>query len=327
MITVLSILILLNSCTMNQQNEISLPGKIAVSKSDRSVIIYDSNKVKVQFKLRDDEEVRYSGLRWMHLNDSFIGIEYLQTKDGPIYQGNVVRFDLKGKIIERIYESEEGELAANAYPTRDDKNLLITSERISNRQNNPLEGLSRKQSVLILDLKQKKVIKEIQNIGSSPSLQIEESPWMHEGNRFIYSLTSGRKIVSEGEVINPLDEGYAGVYIYDLTSDQKKLLITDAHFAIASPISNRIAYIKEGSIRVLDLDKNVEKIVYKFGVNDKVPNIHWTPDGKHIYFSYFHYHLGLSDLFTAGERLIEVNTGSEVLFTKIRNGFHPYTWR
>lgn len=326
MFTLLTVWILLISCTVNQEKEIPLPGKIAVSKPDGTFVIYDSSGIAQQFQLRDDK-ISYSGLRWMHSRNSFVGVEYLQTESGRTNQGNVVRFDTGGKIIERIYESERGELAGDTYLSWDDKKLLVTTEKIGNNKDNPLEGLARKQSVMILDLKQKKIIKEIQNIGSSPNLQIEESPWFPDGNRFVYSLTSGRRIINEGEVINPLDNGYAGVYVYDLIKDESKLLTAGAHFAVASPINNSIAYIKKNSIAVLDLNSNHEIIIYEFGEKDKITNIHWTPDGKYLYLAYFHYNLGLSDLFTTGEKLIEVSTGNEVLFNKIGHGFNPYTWK
>lgn len=311
---------------MNHERQISLPGRIAGLKLDRTFVIYDSGKIKTQFKLRDDE-ISYSGLKWMYHNDSFVGIEYLQTKSGLTNRGNVVRFDIEGKIIDRIYESEEGELAGDAYPSWDDKKLLITSEKIGDRKDNPLEGLSRKQSVVIFDLERRKVIQEIENIGLSPNLQIEESPWLLDGNSFVYSLTSGRSIVNDGEIINPLEDGYAGIYIYDLVSGEKKLLVLGGRFVIASPTSNQIAYIIGKSIKVMDLNSRSEKTVYEIGSEEKVSNIHWTPDGKCIYFPYFDYYMGLSDLFTSGEKLIDVNSGEEVQFKKLKHGFHPYTWR
>ncbi|MBI1767615.1 MAG: hypothetical protein HY015_11150 [Bacteroidetes bacterium] len=312
---------------MNQK-QILLPGKIAGLSSDQTCIIHDLGEIRSKFQLRNDKEFSYSGLRWMYNDDSFIGVEYLRTESGRIYKGNIVRFGINGEIIDRIYESEDGELAGDTYPSRNDKKLLVTTERIGDKKKNPLEGLSRKQSVMIMDLEHKKVIKKIENIGSSPSLQIEESPWLYNGDRFVYSITSGRKIVNEGEVINPVEEGYAGVYIYDLTTDQKKLLIPGGRFAIASPIDNRVAYIKNNkSINVLDLNNNLEETVYEIGSKEKVPNVHWTPDGKHIYLVYFDYYLGLSDLFTSGEKLIEVSTGTEIPFEKIGHGFTSYTWK
>jgi hypothetical protein len=104
-------------------------------------------------------------------------------------------------------------------------------------------------------------------------------------------------------------------------------LVPGGHFAVASPVRKEIAYMKDKSIRVLNLDNNNDKIIYEIGSKEKVPDIHWSPDGKYVYLAYFNYHFGLSDLFTSGEKLIEVSTGREMSFAKIGHGFHPYTWR
>ena len=118
----------------------------------------------------------------------------------------------------------------------------------------------------------------------------------------------------------------AGIYVYDLETDEHTLLVPDGRFAIASPNSNKIAFMKEKSIWVLNLDDSTEMMLYQFRPKEKVPNMHWTPDGKYIYVVSFNYY-GVSDLFTSGEKLIEVSTGREVSFKKISHGFNPYTWK
>jgi Tol biopolymer transport system component len=182
-------------------------------------------------------------------------------------------------------------------------------------------------SLEILDLDQKKVIIKIDSIGRSPNFWIEESPWLYEGYRFVYSIDGGTKLKLQDEekLINPV-ETKEGVYVFDVLSGERKLLVPNGRNAIASPASNKIAYEKENSIRVLDLNTNEEKVIYKHSSKEKLRGTHWTPDGKHIYFAYT-YNWGLSDLFHTGEKLIEISTGKEKPFKTMGLGFNSYTWK
>jgi len=313
------------SCFMSER-EIPLPGKIAVSSPEQVCSIFDnSDKRKVQFKLRDDNEISYGGLTWANQDDSFIGIEYLETATRGTSRGNVVRFDLSGNIIERIYESQEGEIAGSTYPSRNDKRLLFASQNKGDIKVNPLEGLSRMQSLVIMDLNQKKVVKRIENIGVAANFELRESPWLYDEDRFIYSISGENKIKIKGETINPVEEESAGVYVYDLTTDKKKLLIQGGRFGISSPTNFQLAFIKGQSVWMLDLKSNATKMIYEAGTKEKVSNIHWTPDGKCIYLVYFDYYV--SDFFTSGEKLIEVSSSKEVGFKKIGQGFGAYSWK
>lgn len=133
--------------------------------------------------------------------------------------------------------------------------------------------------------------------------------------------------MSEGNVINSVDEESEGVYVYDLTTDQIKLLVPGGRFAIASPIRDQIAYIKDNSIRVMDLSTNEERIIFRFDSKDKVIDIHWTPNGASIYVAYFHYYFGSYHLSSSREKLIEVSSKRELPFKKIGMGFGYYTWK
>ena len=319
----LSICLLIISCSMSEK-EIFLPGKITVSNSDRTCIIYDSNK-DVKFKLRDDKQFRYSGLKWMHKDDSFVGVEYLNTEKGLIYKGNLVRFDLTGKITERIYEAQDGELVGDTYLSRNDRRLMFILEIVGDIKINPLEGLNRQQSLVIMDFEQRKVFKRIENFGSSMSIDFEESPWLYDEDRLIYTVSSEKRIKVEGQDINSVAEGASGIYMYDLNTDQHKLLVPDGQFGICSPVNLQISYIKDKSVWVLDLKDNTTKMVYEAEEKQKVSNIHWTPDGKYIYLACFN-NPG-TDFFTTREKLIEVSTGEEIPFKKIGHGFIPYTWK
>jgi len=310
---------------MNRK-EIILPGKIAVeSSSDKMYFIYDSSfSSKSKFNVIYDKKIRYSGFSWMNTSNEFIGIESFHTDTSGTYKGNVVRFDLGGNIVERIYESAENEIAGGTYLSVNDKNLIFMTLKSNKRTENPLEGLTPMLSLVIMDFEKKQVIKKIDSIGRAPNFEMHESPWLFDESRFIYSISGENKIIVEGVNINPVEE-QAGIYIYDIVTDQKKLLVPNARFGVCSPVDLRIAYLKDQMIEVLNLKDNSTKMVYKTGSKEKISNIHWTPDGKYIYLVYFKNYS--SNYFDSGEKLIEVSTGKEIPFKKIGHGFHSYTWK
>ncbi|CAN5501121.1 hypothetical protein BH10BAC4_BH10BAC4_17170 [soil metagenome] len=318
----------IHSCNMINSGD-PLPGKIVVSNSQKHeyFIYVDSDIPKSSFKLRYDNEVSYSWVEWLNTKDAFVGTEGIPGLTGMEYRCNIVQFDLSGKITGRIYEAEKGELASPRNSSGDDKYLLFTIEREADPIKYPFEGLAAMVSLAVIDLEKKEVIAKMDSVGRFPNLEIEESPWLHEGYRFVYSIDGGTKLKLEGEekLINPV-ETTEGIYIFDVASGERKLLVPGGRSAIASPTNNEIAYEKDNSIRVLDLNTNKEKTIYKHGSKEKLRGKHWTPDGKYIYFAYT-YHWGVGDMFNTGEKLIEVSTGKEKPFKKIGHGFTSYTWK
>jgi Tol biopolymer transport system component len=320
--------LLIHSCNMTDTGN-TLPGKIVVSKlMERECVIYmDSDTPKSSFKLMKGNGVEYSGVDWLNTQDAFIGTEVLDRLNRNQHRSNIVRIDLSGKLIDRIYEAEKGELAWPEYSSWDDKYLIFTTHKNVDPTIYPFEGLTPMLSLAIMDIEQKKVITKIDSIGRSPNFLIEESPWLHSGYQFVYSIDGGTQLKVQGEekIINPVETS-EGVYLYDVVLGERKLLVPGGRSAIASPTSNQIAYEKDNSIRVLDLNTNQEKTIYKHSSKEKLRGKHWTPDGKCIYFAY-NYQWGIGDMFNTGEKLIEVSTGKEKPFKKIGHGFEPYTWK
>jgi len=76
----------------------------------------------------------------------------------------------------------------------------------------------------------------------------------------------------------------------------------------------------------MDLNTNIERILYRYTSKERLQSKHWTPNGQDIYFAYTYY-WGVGDLFNTGEKLIEAATGKEKSFKKIGHGFQPYTWK
>lgn len=307
-----------------------LPGKIVIANAqDHEYFLYvDSEIPRSSFKLKNDKEVEYSGADWLNTRDAFIGTEGITGVTRMEFRCNIVEFDMSGKIAGKIYEAEKGELAWPYYTSWDDKYLLFMIQREADPVKYPLEGLASMVSLAVMDLEQKKVVAKLDSVGRFPNLRIEESPWLHEGHQFVYSISGGTKLKVEGQqaLINPVEIS-EGVYLFDVLTGESKLLVADGRSAITSPTSNRIAYQKNNSIRVLDLDTSEEKIIYKHSPKEKLLNTHWTPDGKFIYFAYTSCS-GIADVLNCnGEKLIDASTGKEKRFKSIGHGFQSYTWK
>ena len=138
-------------------------------------------------------------------------------------------------------------------------------------------------------------------------------------------MSSDRQIAIGETEINPILGDATGIYIYDLATNERKLIIPEGRFGIPSPVNAEIGFIKDQSISVMDLKDSSVKSVYKVGLKDKIVNLHWTPDGKFIYIAYYIY----SDFskLEPEEKLIEIKTNKEAPFIKIGQGFKSYTWK
>jgi len=308
--------------------KIYLPGKIAVSPLGRNVyVVYNNSDLKsAEIKLKTDKQVWNDALMWLHKDDSFVGVEGFKKETGGTIKSNVVRFNLTGTIVDKIYDSRDGEIVGLAYPSRNDKYLLFTSERIGDPKVNPLEGLNAKQSFVILDFERKEVIKRLENIGSSLNIDLHESPWLYDEDSFIYTISNERKVSLEGTDINPIRDSSRGVYLYDLKTDAKKLLVPEARFGICSPVNGQIAYILDKSIWIQNINDGSKKSIYQAGSKEKITNLHWTPDGKYIYLAYYK-NPGSEWFSSSDEKLIEISSGKEISFNKIGQGFNAYTWK
>jgi len=308
------------------KTEITLPGKILTSNRQKHVYSYyeNSDSAKLFFKGRDS----YSVSTWLNTKDAFIGNECISGSTPVEFKENIVVFDLSGKIIDTLYEAQKGEIAWPWYSSRNDKYLIFTSERNLDPEIYPLEALSPMVSLVIMDLEQKKVVVKIDSFGRIPNLKIKESPWLKDGYRFVYSMDGATQFTlqSAKQPINPL-ETKGGVYIFDIQTGNRTLLIPGGFSAIASSNSNSIAYEKDNCIIVRDLNNNKEQTLYKYKSDEVILTKHWTPDGKSIYFSYIN-RSSISDVYNKyGEKLIEVSSGKELPFKSIGMKYRSYTWK
>lgn len=309
---------------IKNEQEITLPGKIAVTpRGEKTCFIFNnSDSITAQFNIRNEVLVEYSNFTWINGRDSFVGVEFIKTAETGINRGNIVCFDLSGNISSRIYESQDSEIAGGPYLSRSDRRLLFETVKKKDPKVNPFAGLSPEISIVVMDFKKKEIIKRVEKIGLGPSFVIVESPWLFDEDHFLYSISGDRKIIANGVRVNPKSEDDPGVYIYNILSGQKKLLIPDARFAICSPVDFRISYVKGPSIWIMDLKDSTEKILYKGDTKEYISDMHWTPDGKFIYIICY-----WKNREEFKEKLIEVSTNKEVPFKKIGHGFNSYTWK
>lgn len=321
----------MHSCTSANSRK-PLPGKIVVSnwpEKKEEYFIYDnSDQYNTTFKLGGNGEVDYGWLTWMNTRDAFVGTERIAGLNPMDLRVNIVQFDLKGQITDTVYEAEKGEAAAPRNLSWDDKYLLFTTEHKTNFNKYLTEGLAPRFTLSVMDMEQKKVVLILDSVEYSTILNIDESPWLYKGYQFVYSISSDEqfKLKNQKELNYP-EESPAGIYIFDILKRESKMLVAGGRSAIASPTSNQIAYKIDNSLRVLDLNTNQEKIIYKHSSKEILRGTHWTPDGKAIYFAYS-YNWGISDILKDnGEKLIEVGTGKEKSFKKIAHGFRPHTWK
>ncbi|HEY9047904.1 hypothetical protein [Ohtaekwangia sp.] len=116
------------------------------------------------------------GWDWLNTRDAFVGTEGIPGLTRMEYRCNIVQFDLSGKITDRIYEAEKGELAWPRNSSWDDKYLLFMIQREADPIKHPFEGLASMVSLAVMDLEQRKVVVNIDSVGRFPNLSIEESP-------------------------------------------------------------------------------------------------------------------------------------------------------
>jgi len=266
-------LLLTFSCDISDSDK-PLKGKIIVEPAqDSNCYIYGIQEYRndsfKSFKYRNDGELSYGFFRWLNTKDSFVGYEEVERHSNFFGHSNIALFDLSGKLVDYIYKAGNGEEAIPLYPSRDDKYFLFTTQLKEDK----IPVLS----LLIMNLEKREIVQRIDNIGREFDFNVHESPWLHGGYRFVYSIGELR----EADTISP------GVYAYDIISRERKMLIPGGHNAIVSPTSNEIAFEKDNSIKVFNLKTNEEKTLHNFCSSESLFNMHWTPDGEDTVRTFF----------------------------------------
>lgn len=308
-----------NKKTNPEKKAATLPGKLVISNNDTCYIYDNADTVTHKFGIRNDSLIMYYSLQWMNTKDSFIAIEYYKSKTEYVTQSNLVCLDLSGNLVDRIYEAKFHELAGGGRLSQHDSLLYFTVTVKGDVKRDIFEGFNAEKRILIMDFTKKKIIREIK--GFTVDLEDNNAPWIVGENRFIFSIHSSRKIMAGNRKVNKSSADKPGVYICDLETGRRELLIPDGNSAVASPIGKRICYIRDKRVYIRNLSDNEDKLLLSTAAQENVKEVHWTPDGKYIYLLYY------KPITGDQEKLIEVSTGREISFQSIAHGYFPYTWK
>src|SRR4051812_13619672 len=140
------------SCFMkkSEKRAITLPGIIAVNIKDSFYVFDNADTIGYRFPIKG-KDFSYAGFRWMNETSNLVGTDYVEKEKRGIDRGSLVCFNVMGQIIRTIYKANSGEIMGEAYPSRKDRRLLCVLERKGDINRDPLEGLNREKSAMIIN--------------------------------------------------------------------------------------------------------------------------------------------------------------------------------
>ena len=308
-----------------RSNPISgLPGKIICHRiySNEYCVYENSNRPIHCFAKKNDEDITYSSFKWLNNKNGLLGgALYYSGTSRPDSRCDIMEFDSIGNPMRVIYHAEDGEMAWPEFPSWDDGYLLMNTHHLADWKKQPFEELMPMLTLKVLDMKTGAVLHTIDSIGRPPSFLMHESPWLHDGHRFLWSISQAPRLIAEGQDVFSHDSTGNGVYMYDMRLGRSALLLPGARLPIVSATGNFLAYIKDNELRVLDVDRNVDRSVFIFEKSEDVRDLHWTPDGRFIFAGSVE---GRDDPY---ERLIDVHTGKDVPVEGIGMTSGSYSWK
>lgn len=268
-------------------------------------IINDSTWRKIE--LKGDSAKDYSGLILANTTNEFLVIEYSKSKVYPIgrtVEGDIVKMNLNGEVIDKIFDCEQGELTGNLALSKNDSKLLFTLEHDYFNPNDPIGQLNRPTNIYIMDYKTRDVIKRIDTIGLSMNVWLNDSPWLSDESRFIYDFRTDRQFKMATNTSKSAPTGQPGIYLYNLKENKQTLLIEGGYSGEVSPTTDKIAFLKDKQVCVYDMTTKKTEILYTLKSNERTAYVDWTPDGEYVFFRRFKdYPL---TLFTSSRTLIRL---------------------
>lgn len=304
---------------------------------DGDIAVYEANQNNTErylyfpvtgkkIKVKYEKEVYYTGFTWMNLSDNYVGVQYIKNNIGRIVRGDICLFDSNALVKDTIYKAQENELADGVFPSPKDNKLLFSSRISIYDASDPLGQLNPPVSIVVMDFLKKEVVAKIENIATSNNIDFVESPWFPDEERFIFTISSGRKLTIADDIEKPNTNLPPGIYLYDLRTDKYSILVSDGIHGMISPKEDKIAYIKDHGIWIHNLIDNKSTLLFTPKKNEqKITSMHWTPDGQYIYFTYY---VDQSfGFFDSNEKLIRILDGQSIKFKKLGHGFGAYTWR
>ena len=296
------------SCGTIFEKEVQINGRAAYQEwpnRKRVDIIIDSTWRKLE--LKGDSTKDYSGLILANTSDEFLVIEYSKSKvypNGRIVEGDIVKMNLNGEVIDKIFDCEQGELTGNLALSKNDSKLLFTLEHDYFNPDDPIGQLNRPTNIYIMDYKTRDIIKIIDTIGLSLNAWVNDSPWLSDELRFIYDFRTDKQIKMVTGTSKSTPAGQPGIYLCDLKENKSTLLIELGYSGEVSPTADKIAFLKDKKVCVYDITAKTTEILYTLKSNERTAYVDWTPNGEYIFFRRFKdYPL---TLFTSSRTLIRL---------------------
>ncbi len=303
---------------------LNLPGKIICHRiySKYHCIYVNGIIQKDRIIEKDDGEIINTGYSWLNSKNVLLGgALYYSGTSRPDSRCDILEFDSVGMPLRVIYHAEDGEIAWPEFTSWNDGLLLMTTHHLKDPKKQPFEGLMPMLTLKVLDMNTGAILHTIDSIGRPPSYQMHESPWLHDGQRFFWSIANAPRLIAQGKDVFPHRPTGAGVYMYDMRLGRSSLFLPGARLPVVSAVGNFLAYIKDNELRVLDIDNDVDRLLFVFENSENVATIHWSPDGRFIFAGSVE---GDGD---PDEILIDVHSGKDMPVEGIGMTSGSYSWK
>lgn len=275
---------LFSSCGSGQNQKVSIIGRTVSFDSRNNIIHLRNDSSWREIELKGDKKKSYSGLILNNTTNNFLVIEYSQNKIGRTVEGDIMEFNINGDSINKVFDSKTGELVGNLCLSRNDNKLLFTLENDYFNPSDPIGQLNRPVNILIMDFKKREIIKKLDTVGMSLNVWINDAPWLSHESSFIYDFRTDRKIKMYNDTSEERMTEQAGIYLYDINLNKKSLLIPEGYSGVVSPLEDKIAYLKDKSIYVYNVNTKSNELLYSLSKKEKTAFVNWTPNGDYIYF-------------------------------------------
>lgn len=307
---------------------IPLPGKIIVSRRNSDCNLYFNNTItaKDSFYTSDTDSSNQYINHWLNTKDFIVATTRTKDLKRYITRTDILLIDTAGIIVDTIFSTNYGMRADPEFASSDDRYLALSLSIDSLNEEDPIARLAPWVSLVIWDMENKKEVARVDNVCQAPSFWIWEYPWLKNQYKLLYNITQGPSFVLDGIQSNTSENQVKGIYIFDVPSAKSTLIVPEGENGIASPVSNKIAYVMGKEIKTIDLDTGQERVIFEIDEELKLFDLHWTPDGTCLYFAYGNVpDIGIRRI--THEKLINVNTLEEQPFSNKKLGFKSYTWK
>ncbi len=293
--------------------EYVITGKLLIEKENSLLEIIEDSTRKIVYLPNNDESRRFESLIW--LNDSFLVGNELIFDNGKLIKINLVKIEIQNFIIERIMTVKNYQFCGQVFPSYLGKKIFFSKHsqefNFKNYSDIPVD-------FYIMNDKYE-IIKEYENICTLWGFEINESPWSIDEKRLVYSFTNLYK--------NDTSQKSTGIYILDSETGEEERINEKGRDAVWSPIEDKIAYISNQDIVLYDLITKSKEIIYKNESFESIGNLHWTPDGKYLFFTSHKDFLNLKLFHSYDEKLLRISDFQLIKFDKLNIGNAHFSWK